>query len=902
MNLVDRRLPKTDGPKIYRSDNGGEFLAIGFRDACMAEDPTVTPFEKLWGRKPDLKFVKTFGQRCVAIIPPRDRSAKYKFRPKGQSGVFIGSDPQRKGFFVYVTGQRHEVVHSRSVIFLDPPTSDSVQTISDPHDDPLRIVDENDAAGDDDDSFDSDTITTNSKRHSSSSTRIAEYTGKPAPPNLRCSERIANLSTSVALSAAHVQLHEIIQEPVNLNAARALTEWHLWEKAIRDEIEALRANDTFDLVDPPPGAHIIGFTIVFRVKLSAHGDVERLKTRICARGFTQEFLKDNYETYAPVAKLTSIRVFLAIATQMGMRVRQGDVPTAYVKAGLTEVLYVQQPRGFEEGSRRRWNVELNKFLVDYGLIPTREDACVYIHPTNNLIMLIYVDDIPIGYKSDKSMMNLMQALQTKYGVKDLGNVQWFLGVWITMETTRGITTMDQTQYTSEVLRRLEMDECRPRKTPLDKGTILYNRAEDDDNADKVTSRQAVGALLYLARVTRPDIAFVVNQVSAHASNPSQGHWIAVKTILRYVKGTKEWGLVYRRNTSASPVQVYTDADWANNEHNRNPFPASSFKASYIAADDGVEEAHWVHLLLQRLTDEKHQVPIPAMIDNKSTIKRLLNGKNSDAQKTVYCRFFAIRDAVTTGHIVTPSGILSNPEKVKAVMNVERPQDLHGIRSFLGLTFYFRGYIPGYALISAPLERLKVKDAPFEWTEDRETAFRQLKRALVKPPILMYPDMTKRFKLYVDTSRYAVGACLMQVADGKDRVVAWAMELSNLDFKVHHKPGKSMCHVGGLLRLVHSHANAVTMTYLLNPDETPDVATDDLVGEQEEKDGLDIYSEQESQNEQELPEELADGGITSDQPIPYVDRFGLDAERFLPEQRKVSSIVAVVAFLGVELCP
>ncbi|GMF37221.1 unnamed protein product [Phytophthora fragariaefolia] len=345
-------------------------------------------------------------------------------------------------------------------------------------------------------------------------------------------------------------LHEIIQELVNLKAARASTEWQLWEKAIRDAIEALRANDTFDLVDPPPGAHIIGSTVVFRVKLSAHGGVERLKARICAQGFTQQFLKDYCETYAPVAKLTSIPVFLAMVTQMGMRVRQGDVPTAYVKAGPTEVLDVRQPPEFEKGSR----------------------------------------------------------------TKDLGNVQWFLGIRITMDTTRGITTMDQTQYASEVLRRFEMDECRPQKTPLDKGAILYNRAEADDAADQVTYRQAVGALLYLARVTRPDIAFAVNQGAAHALNPSQGHWIAVKNILRYVEGTKEWSLVYRRNATAPP-----DADWANNEQHRKSISSvlvqvfgcsvswqtkrqrivseSSTIAEYIAADDGVEEAHWVHLLL-----------------------------------------------------------------------------------------------------------------------------------------------------------------------------------------------------------------------------------------------------------------------------------------------------------------
>ncbi|KAE9162631.1 hypothetical protein PF004_g30422 [Phytophthora fragariae] len=109
-----------------------------------------------------------------------------------------------------------------------------------------------------------------------------------------------------------------------------------------------------------------------------------------------------------------------------------------------------------------------------------------------------------------------------------------------------------------------------------------------------------------------------------------------------------------------------------------------------------------------------------------------------------------------GHIVTPTGILPNPEKVKAVMNVQSPRDIHDIRSFLGLTSNVRRYIPGYALISTPLERLKAKDAPFLWTEDCEIAFQQLKRALVKPPSLVYPDMKKRFKLYVDSSRYAVG--------------------------------------------------------------------------------------------------------------------------------------------------
>ncbi|KAE8970869.1 hypothetical protein PF010_g26693 [Phytophthora fragariae] len=322
-----------------------------------------------------------------------------------------------------------------------------------------------------------------------------------------------------------------------------------------------------------------------------------------------------------------------------------------------------------------------------------------------------------------------------------------------------------------------------------------------------------------------------------------------------------------------------------------------------------------------------------------------------------------------GHIVTPTGILPNPEKVKAVMNVQRPRDVHDIRSFLGLTSYFRRYIPGYALISTPLERLKVKDAPFLWMEDCEIAFRQLKRALVRPPILVYPDMKKRFKLYVDSSRYAVGACLMQEVKGRNRVVAyvsklltgsqknwisnqngiseiecwsivwttrkfrcyldkrefdlftdhqaltwvlspgnrssnpkqarWAMKLSNLQFKVFHKPGTTMGHVDGLSRLPMTIVNALTMAELLNPAEGE---ARDSVAEPSSPElppgpsnvpnpALDARGEVLDESPH-----LADDEIPADQPASNVDLFGLDIEQFKADQRKISWVVALIAFI------
>ncbi|GMF31261.1 unnamed protein product [Phytophthora fragariaefolia] len=383
INIVNRRLKRLDRFKVYRSDNGGEFLAGDFIELCHSEgitaemsepevhhqngvierthrtiadaaralllqaklphhlweyavrsavysrnrvlsrmDKEKPPFEKFWGRRPDMKLIKPFGQRCVVMIPPpEERSTQYKFRPKGRTGVFIGSDPQRKGYFVYVTGRGHKSIHSRSVVFLEPPSLQPVPDIISSRDDPLRIVEEDDEGEQnlsDYENSENDDRGEGDQRNNIgpplSSTQVAEFNGNPDLTRVRRSERISSRNISAALSAAHVALREVINEPVNLREARASKQWLLWEKAIREEIAALRANDTFELVDPPPGAHVIGSTFVFRIKLNGSGEVDRLKARICAQGFTQEFLKDYYETYVPVAKLNSIRTFLAMAT------------------------------------------------------------------------------------------------------------------------------------------------------------------------------------------------------------------------------------------------------------------------------------------------------------------------------------------------------------------------------------------------------------------------------------------------------------------------------------------------------------------------------------------------------------------------------------------------------------
>ncbi|OWZ07023.1 hypothetical protein PHMEG_00020639 [Phytophthora megakarya] len=346
-----------------------------------------------------------------------------------------------------------------------------------------------------------------------------------------------------------------------------------------------------------------------------------------------------------------------------------------------------------------------------------------------------------------------------------------------------------------------------------------------------------------------------------------------------------------------------------------------------------------------------------------------------------------RDQVAfLGHIVTPSGILPNPEKVKSVMTLKNPHDLHTVRAFLGLTSYFRRYIPGYAAITAPIERLKGKGVPFHWSEDWESAFRQLKRKLAEPPILVYPNFSKRFKLYVDSSTFAIGACLMQTVEGRERVVAyaskllvgseknwvnktngtseiecwgivwatrkfrcyldrrefdlytdqkalawvfdeknrtsnaklarWAMELSQLRFKVFHKPGTSMGHVDGLSRLHAETINAVTMADLLNDADPGGDSSDEVGGtdtrvpaeEGTVRETRSVPAEGTTRNndlERRGSTEVGGGSARSPRPpqdpgqqlmVSPVDLFGLQQERFVEEQKRTPWIMAMLAYL------
>lgn len=167
-------------------------------------------------------------------------------------------------------------------------------------------------------------------------------------------------------------------------------------------------------------------------------------------------------------------------------------------------------------ARRKWFLEVDAFLKQYGLVLMREDQCIYMHesPSMTLIVLLYVDDILIDYDDQAVLQGLMGPMHDKYSVKNLGEARWFLGMRITCNLNEEVTRIDQEQFAREVAHRLVVEDYRSSITPMDQGLILVGDDTEQDLTPSIPFSQTVGGLMYLSRVTRLDIAYAVNRVAA----------------------------------------------------------------------------------------------------------------------------------------------------------------------------------------------------------------------------------------------------------------------------------------------------------------------------------------------------------------------------------------------------
>jgi hypothetical protein len=282
-------------------------------------------------------------------------------------------------------------------------------------------------------------------------------------------------------------------DPQTVSEALSSPEAADWKKAMNAEYEALKRNQTWIIVDRPQGKKTVESRWVLRTKFKKDGSVDRRKARLVAKGFTQKPGIDFNETFAPVARLGSIRLFMAIAVELGLQVHQLDFTSAYLNGEIEEEVFMEVPSDFydilnERESRkfrgnkvclirkalyglkqsgRQWYKKLDEKLKQQKLKPLNSDPCVYINKEdgNIVIVVIYVDDLMVASDNPRKLQRLKSELSKSFKMKDLGPLSFCLGIEFTQDVKKQTITMSQSKYIKETLSRFNMENCKGCNNP-----------------------------------------------------------------------------------------------------------------------------------------------------------------------------------------------------------------------------------------------------------------------------------------------------------------------------------------------------------------------------------------------------------------------------------------------------
>jgi transposase InsO family protein len=472
------------------------------------------------------------------------------------------------------------------------------------------------------------------------------------------------------------------ETPRNYKQAMESEEREEWKSAMQRELDSLKEMRTWTLVVLPNGKRAIKGGWVFRLKRNAAGRVVQYKARYVARGYAQRPGVDYFETYAPVAKIKSLRFVFALAAQYKLALHQIDFASAYLCGKLDEEVYIEQPEGFSAGdglvcklnkslyglkqAGRVWNQLLNRTLVQLGFRRSKSDSCVYIRRVGKLfiILTLWVDDMLIADNNPVFRNELLACLTSKFKLSACTELTWLLGMRVVR--TADCIRVDQYSLCHQILERFGFAHSTPVSTPAVQRDLrpLGLTEEQKQEMSSVPYRQAIGALRYLADVSRPDIAAAVGEVSRYCESPEPQHWQAVCRIFKYLVGTKDFALEFKAGDSIQ-LEAFADANWGGDVQTRRSTTGylvfsngpvswrsclqrsvalSTAEAELMAVCEAACEVIWWRQLLFELGFPQ---PMPTTIfnDNQACIAMTDHDVNHSRAKHIELRYKKVRELV-----------------------------------------------------------------------------------------------------------------------------------------------------------------------------------------------------------------------------------------------------------------
>ncbi|KAG7542180.1 Reverse transcriptase RNA-dependent DNA polymerase [Arabidopsis thaliana x Arabidopsis arenosa] len=460
-----------------------------------------------------------------------------------------------------------------------------------------------------------------------------------------------------------------------------------WRYAVKDEIEALEENGTWTVETLPEGKKPIGCKWVFRLKFNADGTLERHKARLVVLGNNQKEGIDYAETFAPVAKMITVRAFLQQVASLDWEVHQMDVHNAFLHGDLDEEVYMKFPPGFRtdddtkvcrlrkslyglKQAPRCWFAKLGSAMKTYGFDQNYSDYSLFTLEKGDtrLHVLVYVDDLIITGSSIHVVNEFKHYLSTCFHMKDLGPLRYFLGIEVA-RSPEGIY-LCQRKYTLDIIAETGLMGVKPITFPLEQNHKL-SLAKDDPFSDPTRYRRLVGRLIYLGN-TRPELSYAIHILSQFMNNPQQAHWNAALRVVRYLKNSPGQGILLRANTTLT-LSAWCDSDhgacpitsrsltgwfiqlgdsplsWKTKKH--DVVSRSSAEAEYRAMADTVSELMWLCELLPTL-GIKVTAPVTLHSDSLSAIMLAANPVFHARTKHVARDVHFVRDEIIRGTIAT----------------------------------------------------------------------------------------------------------------------------------------------------------------------------------------------------------------------------------------------------------
>lgn len=386
---------------------------------------------------------------------------------------------------------------------------------------------------------------------------------------------------------------------------------------------------------------IIDSKWVFKLMRDNNGNVYRFKARLCARGFMQQQGVDFTETFVPV-RYDSLRMLLAVIAAKDLELTQFDVQTAFLHGELKEEICMAVPEGLKvekpsdrivyrlrkalygfEQVPRYWNKKFCVFLKEFNFKEIEANKCIFIENVEGFVvyLALFVDDGLIAAKSRVILETVIEYLNGAFKIT-LSDTSMFVDMQIERDREKKSVFVQQSAYAKRVIDKFRMSGANPVSILPDSHTVLHPITKNEVESEIVLYRETVGSLMFLAIVSRPDIAYSVNLVSKYLNNHNDSHWRTVKRIFAYLTGTSEYGIEFRGGENALKLVGYSDADYANDTETRKSttdyffelkygpitwcskkrsfVTMSTMESEYVAASAATREAVWLRRFMRNI--------------------------------------------------------------------------------------------------------------------------------------------------------------------------------------------------------------------------------------------------------------------------------------------------------------